>query len=70
MSRSRPGLAVVSSFGRSEVYNCADPQYWSKAHLVRCGVDASFLDAPPTPVPAEFPVIVLFCTWKATPKRM
>jgi glycosyltransferase involved in cell wall biosynthesis len=46
-------VSAVSSFGRSEVYNCADPRYWHKAHLVRCGLDAAFLDAPVTPVPAN-----------------
>jgi colanic acid/amylovoran biosynthesis glycosyltransferase len=46
-------VSAVSSFGRSEVYNCVDPQYWSKAHLVRCGLDAGFLDVPVTPVPAN-----------------
>jgi colanic acid/amylovoran biosynthesis glycosyltransferase len=46
-------VSVVSSFGRSEVWNCTDPGYWSKAHLVRCGLDAPFLEMPVTPVPAE-----------------
>lgn len=46
-------VSVVSSFGRSEVYNCTEPQHWPKAHLVRCGLDAPYLDAPVTPVPAE-----------------
>jgi len=45
-------VSVVSSFGRSEVWNCTEPSYWSKAHLVRCGLDAPFLETPVTPVPA------------------
>lgn len=45
-------VSVVSSYGRSEIYNCSDPKYWSKVHLVRCGLDAPFLEAPVTPVPA------------------
>jgi glycosyltransferase involved in cell wall biosynthesis len=44
-------VATVSSFGRSEIYHCAPPAHWSKAHLVRCGLDTPFLDAPTTPVP-------------------
>jgi colanic acid/amylovoran biosynthesis glycosyltransferase len=44
-------VSVVSNFGKSEIYYCSDPAYWSKAHLVRCGLDALFLDAPVTPVP-------------------
>jgi glycosyltransferase involved in cell wall biosynthesis len=46
-------VSAVSSFGRSEIYNCVDPRHWSKAQLVRCGLDAAFLDEPPTPVPAN-----------------
>jgi glycosyltransferase involved in cell wall biosynthesis len=46
-------VSVVSSFGRSEVWNCTDPRYWSKAHLVRCGLDDPFLEMAVTPVPAE-----------------
>lgn len=44
-------ISAVSSFGRSEVFNCSDPRNWSKVHLVRCGLDAPFFDAPLTPVP-------------------
>jgi glycosyltransferase involved in cell wall biosynthesis len=41
----------VSSFGRSQLYRYCPAQEWSKVHVVRCGVDASYVDAPPTPVP-------------------
>jgi colanic acid/amylovoran biosynthesis glycosyltransferase len=44
-------ISAVSSFGRSEIFNCSDPRYWGKVHLVRCGLDAPFFDAPVTPVP-------------------
>jgi len=45
-------IAAVSSFGRSEIFNCSDPAYWKKVHLVRCGLDAFFLEAPVTPIPS------------------
>lgn len=45
-------VAAVSSFGRSEIFHCADPQYWPKVRLVRCGLDAFFLEAPATPIPS------------------
>lgn len=44
-------VSTVSSYGRSEVYHCVAPQYWAKAQIVRCGVDADYLDGVVTPVP-------------------
>jgi colanic acid/amylovoran biosynthesis glycosyltransferase len=44
-------VSAVSSFGRSELYNASEPRYWPKVHLVRCGLDTAFLEAPVTPVP-------------------
>ncbi len=40
-----------SEYGRAELFRwCAEPDY-AKIHLVRCGIDAAFLDHSPTPVP-------------------
>jgi colanic acid/amylovoran biosynthesis glycosyltransferase len=50
-------VSAVSSFGRSELFNCSKPKYWTKVHLVRCGLDDNFLQAPVTPVP-EAPRLV------------
>ena len=44
-------VCTVSSYGRSEVYHCAGPQYWHKAKIVRCGLDDAYLEEPVTPVP-------------------
>ena len=38
-------VAGVSSFGRSQLYRRVDARHWPKVHVVRCGVDSSFLDA-------------------------
>jgi glycosyltransferase involved in cell wall biosynthesis len=35
----------VSSFGRSQLYRRTPFEHWSKVHVVRCGVDRSFLEA-------------------------
>jgi colanic acid/amylovoran biosynthesis glycosyltransferase len=42
----------VSSFGRSQLYRYCDGAQWGKVHVVRCGVDAGYVNAPPSPVPA------------------
>lgn len=41
----------VSSFGRSQLYRYCEAKDWGKVHVVRCGVDAGYVAAPPTPVP-------------------
>lgn len=41
----------VSSFGRSQLYRYTDAREWSKVHVVRCGVDASYIAREPTQVP-------------------
>lgn len=44
-------VVAVSDFGRCQVYRwCALP-HWAKVHVVGCGVDESFLNVDPTPVP-------------------
>jgi glycosyltransferase involved in cell wall biosynthesis len=44
-------VIAISHFGRSQLLRqCAHPQ-WGKIHVVRCGVDGAFLDAPARPVP-------------------
>src|SRR4051794_21673710 len=44
-------VAAVSDFGRRPLYRWADPPDWPKVTVVRCGLDAAFLNAVPTPVP-------------------
>ena len=52
IERARAVFAV-SNFGRSQVYRHCGHAHWPKVHVVHCGVDASFLAAPPSPPPAE-----------------
>jgi colanic acid/amylovoran biosynthesis glycosyltransferase len=42
-------VAVVSSFGRSQLSRWVPPEQWGKIHVVRCGVDAEFLANGPQP---------------------
>ena len=43
-------VVAVSSFGRSQLFRWIPHTEWPKVHVVRCGVDASFLAAGPQPV--------------------
>ncbi len=44
-------VAAVSEFGRSQLFRWCDPSHWCKVQVVRCGVDAAFLQAGATPIP-------------------
>lgn len=44
-------VVVISSFGRSQMYRWSDRADWTKLHVVRCGLDAPFLDQDPAPLP-------------------
>jgi len=39
-------VAAISEFTRSQVYRWADHADWPKVHVVRCGLDPSYLDGP------------------------
>lgn len=44
-------VAPISSFGRSQMMRWCPSSEWHKLHVVRCGVDAFYLDTPPSKVP-------------------
>lgn len=46
-------VAAISSYGRSQLMRWSPPRQWNKMVLVRCGLDADFLDAPQEPVPDD-----------------
>lgn len=41
----------ISSFGRSQLYRWCAHADWGKLQIVHCGVDASYLNRPTTPIP-------------------
>ena len=46
-------VAVISHFGRSQLYRLCRSQDWDKVVIVPCGLDASFLNESPVPVPPQ-----------------
>jgi glycosyltransferase involved in cell wall biosynthesis len=44
---------AISEYGRSQLLRWCDFADWPKVKVVHCGVDASFLNHPPTPVPPD-----------------
>lgn len=56
----------ISSFGRAQCMMFAPPWTWQKLHVVRCGLDRSFLDAKSPPVPD---VARLVCIGRLSPEK-
>jgi colanic acid/amylovoran biosynthesis glycosyltransferase len=56
----------VSSFGRSQLYRYCEAQHWDKLQVVRCGLDQSYVERAPTPVPdvARFVSVGRLCEQK------
>jgi colanic acid/amylovoran biosynthesis glycosyltransferase len=50
-------VVAISSYGKSQLYRWCPYAQWSKIHVVRCGVDRDFLNAPSIPLP-ETPQLV------------
>lgn len=44
-------VVAISHFGRSQLLRRASLAQWPKIHVVRCGLDAAFLNAEETPLP-------------------
>lgn len=42
----------ISSFSRSQIFRWVRLQDWHKIQVVHCGIEQSFYDVPPTPLPA------------------
>jgi glycosyltransferase involved in cell wall biosynthesis len=40
----------ISSFGKSQCMLFTSPEHWPRLHVVRCGLERSFFDSPPSPV--------------------
>lgn len=43
---------AISQFGRSQLCRWASYEHWHKLHVVRCGLDAAFLERAPSEPPA------------------
>lgn len=44
-------VAAISEHGRSQLFRWCEFEHWPKLRVIRCGLDASFLQAPESPVP-------------------
>lgn len=44
-------VVAISQFARSQLFRWASPADWPKIHVIHCGVDDHFLNAPLSPIP-------------------
>lgn len=59
-------VAAISDFGRSQLLRWCPHDQWEKAHVVRCGLDAMFLDGSPGPAPTS---VQLVCVGRFSPQK-
>ena len=52
VARSKFAVAI-SEYGRSQLYRWTDHKHWNKIHVVHCGLDREFLEAPKTQPPRD-----------------
>jgi len=52
-------VVAVSSFTRSQIFRVTDPRLWHKVRVVHCGLDPSFLESQPTPLPKEYNIVCI-----------
>jgi len=50
-------VVAISAYGRSQLYRWVERAHWSKISVVHCGLERSFHDVAPTPLP-EVPRLV------------
>lgn len=62
-------VAAISDFCRSQLFRWCAYEHWPKIRVVRCGIDANFLAAPPIPVgdAPRFVSVGRLCEAKAQP---
>jgi colanic acid/amylovoran biosynthesis glycosyltransferase len=46
-------VAAISSYGKSQLMRWSPPEQWDKIKVIRCGLDAAFLNAPAEAAPAD-----------------
>jgi glycosyltransferase involved in cell wall biosynthesis len=44
---------AISDYGRSQLYRLVPRHHWERIHVVRCGLDADYLEAEPSAPPGE-----------------
>lgn len=63
-------VAGISHFGRAQLMRWSDPSDWTKLKVIRCGLDAGFLEAEIEPVPEssrEFVCVARLSAQKGLP---
>jgi colanic acid/amylovoran biosynthesis glycosyltransferase len=50
-------VVSICSFGRSQLWRWAEARDWGKVHVIHCGLDQTFLDAPHSPPSAALRLI-------------
>jgi colanic acid/amylovoran biosynthesis glycosyltransferase len=63
-------VVAISSYGRAQLMRWSKPDQWDKIKVVRCGLDAAFLEATVVPIPddsTEFVCVARLSAQKGLP---
>lgn len=61
-------VAAISDYGRSQLMRWSAMVDWPRLAVVRCGLDAAFIDAQPAPIPDDAPP-ELVCVARLAPQK-
>lgn len=61
-------VVAISNFGRSQLMRWSRPARWDAIHVVRCGLDRRFLDAP-VHATSDFAAPVFCCVARLAPQK-
>jgi colanic acid/amylovoran biosynthesis glycosyltransferase len=62
-------VVCATDYGRAQTMRLSDPDHWSKLHVVRCGVEADALPAPPARWPGSGERIQILSVGRLSPEK-
>jgi colanic acid/amylovoran biosynthesis glycosyltransferase len=62
-------VVCATDYGRAQTMRLSDPDHWSKLHVVRCGVEADALPAPPARWPGYGERIQFLSVGRLSPEK-
>jgi glycosyltransferase involved in cell wall biosynthesis len=68
--RNASFVVAISSYGRAQLMRWSTPKHWKKIQVIRCGLDATFLEGVMQPIPersTEFVCVARLANQKGLP---
>ena len=59
-------VSAISSYGQSQIFRWCDYRDWQKIHIIHCGLDEQFINAPLSPLTSENKLV---CVGRLCPQK-